>query len=119
MHVILSSLGCPINRRTTRPPKSRSRVPDRLAKMFRARCLPLVSKTKAPQTEICGASFLAKSSNVDQRFAIQTRTYTSLGGLKDDSLACCNIGTVSAEVVISRHVAELNPGVDITANKRD
>ena len=48
MHVILSRLGCPINRRTPGPPQSRSRVPDRLAKIFRARCLPLVGKEEAP-----------------------------------------------------------------------
>ena len=77
MHLILSSLGCPINRRAPKPTQSRSRVPDRLAKMFRARCLPLVSKTKVPQTEICGASFLAKSSNVDQRVWV-TSTFLAL-----------------------------------------
>ncbi len=45
-------------------------------------------------------------------------TYELLGGLKEDSFACWNIGTVSAEVVISRHVADAIAPLDRPANKR-
>ena len=38
---------------------------------------PIVGVKKAPQTEICGASFLAKSSNVDQRVWV-TSTFLAL-----------------------------------------
>ena len=38
---------------------------------------PVLGVKKAPQTEICGASFLAKSSNVDQRVWV-TSTFLAL-----------------------------------------
>ena len=67
MHLILSSLGCLINRRGPNPLLSRSRVPDRLAKMFRARCLPLVGKPNALRISLFtpGGLFVPKMSGAE------------------------------------------------------